>query len=985
MNANFNRTSGIVLFLLVFWLPCLAGAAGQPEDPGLLSGIRQLTFVGRRAGEGYFSPDGRSMIFQSERTPGNPFFQIYLMDLGSGETRRLSPGTGRTTCSWLHPGMGKAMFSSTHLDPLALEKQAEVLHNRAEAPEGRHNWVYDEHYDIFEVDLETGALVNLTRARGYDAEGSYSPSGDAILFASNRHAYSETLSAADRELFERDPGAMLDLYIMKSDGTDVRRLTRSRGQDGGPFFSADGTKLVWRRFEVDAPKAEIFTMNRDGTGERRITRLGAMSWAPFFHPSGAYIIFATNRHGFDNFELYIVDAEGKHEPVRATVLPGFDGLPAFTPDGRHLAWTSNRTPNRKGQIFMADWDHDRALGLLGLADKTTAGKPPHAAALPALPRRLDPAIRAEDFHRHVRRLADPALGGRLTGTPGARKATAYVAGVFEQIGLAPAGENGTYFQEFSFVSGVEPGPDNRLILHGCADGPAPVFDRDWRPLAHAATKKVARAPVAFAGYGIVAPADGEHPAYDAYGELEVEGKWVIVFRYLPEDVSQQRRLHLSRFSSLREKTRVARERGAVGLVVVSGPRSGVRRELVPLVLDGPPGGSIAAVTVTDALAARLLAPGGRMIEKLQAACDKPEPPAGFALDGVELGARIDLVTQKGTGRNVLGLLPAAGVGSPGQVIMVGAHVDHIGRGEGLNSLARRNEQGEVHPGADDNASGVAGMLEIAAWLAHREATGELRPQRGVLFAAWSGEELGLLGSGHFVKGMAQSATGPDPGLHPRIGAYLNMDMIGRLRGELVLYGLGSSPAWAGLIERHNAPLALPVVVQEDSFLPTDATSFALQKVPVLSAFTGLHDAYNTPRDTADSLDYPGASRVAKLLGRIAADLAARDKVPEYRPPKKKPPRSMQGHGGRVYLGTVPDFSDTDVTGVRLSGARPGGPAAEAGIRAGDVIVEVAGHEIENLYDYAHALRALKVGEPASIVIEREGERLELEVTPGSRE
>ena len=270
----------------------------------LVRRVRQLTFEGRRAGESYFSADGRQMIFQSEREPGNPFFQIYLMNLESGDTQRISPGTGKTTCAWIHPQGDRVLFASTQEDPDAKLEQQQELEQRASGKERRYAWDYDLFYDIYEYDLAGRTYRPLTREKGYDAEGSWSPDGSLIAFASNRSAYEQQLTAEQQKAFELDPAWANEIYLMNADGSNVRRLTTTPGYDGGPFFSPDGKRICWRRFAENGATAEVMTMNIDGSDQRQLTKLGAMSWAPYFHPSGRYLIFTTNRHGFANFELY---------------------------------------------------------------------------------------------------------------------------------------------------------------------------------------------------------------------------------------------------------------------------------------------------------------------------------------------------------------------------------------------------------------------------------------------------------------------------------------------------------------------------------------------------------------------------------------------------------------------------------------------------------------------------------------------------------
>ena len=358
------RRSTVLLVLVATLASPLAQA--PPSERDFLSRIRRLTIEGRRAGEGYWSKDGRQLVFQSEREPGNPFYQIYLMDMESGTVTRVSPGSGKTTCAFINPETGDVLFASTHHDPRSKQLQDEELKFRASGQERRYAWDYDPEMELYVRNTKTGSYRRLTNRRGYDAEASYSPDGQWIVFSSTRDAYDRSLSAAERKQLETDPSYFGEIYIMRADadGSSPKRLTTVAGYDGGPFFSPDGKRIVWRRFDEAGLIADIWTMNLDGTDQRQITRFGAMSWAPYIHPSGEYIIFASNKLGFENFELFMVDIAGRKEPVRVTHTDGFDGLPVPSPDGRQLSWTSNRGGGREGQIYLAAWNHDAALAAL---------------------------------------------------------------------------------------------------------------------------------------------------------------------------------------------------------------------------------------------------------------------------------------------------------------------------------------------------------------------------------------------------------------------------------------------------------------------------------------------------------------------------------------------------------------------------------------------------------------------------------------------
>jgi len=964
-----------VLFVasVLFVLPAFA-----QTEADFITNPRQLTFEGRRAGEGYFNADGTKMIFQSEREEGNPFYQIYLMDLETGDQERISPGMGKTTCAWIHPDGKRVLFASTHTDANSKKLQEAEYDERKTSKVRKYSWDYDEHYEIWEYTLADKKLKNLTNTRGYDAEGGWSPDGKKMVFASNRQAYVTKLSKEDEERLKIDKQYFMEIYTADADGSNVKRLTEVPGYDGGPFFSANGKRICWRRFTPKGDVAEVWTMNADGSDQRPITKLGAMSWAPYFHPSGEYLIFTTNLNGFANFELYLADTAGKHAPVRVTTTDGFDGLPVFSPDGKKLSWTSGRASGGQSQIFIADWDHDHARVALGISQTVNAVTPVNSVKTTPTSAEITEA----DLKSHITYLSSDELGGRLTGTEGEKLATQYFADVAKQIGLAPFGDDSTYFDNFDFTAGVALGEGNKLTF----GDQSLTVDQDWKPLSFSQNGEVKTAKVVFAGYGIETPESASIETYSSYAHLDVKDKWVLVFRYLPEGITQERRNELSRYSSLRYKALTARQKGARGLIVVSGPNSKVVQQLAPMTFDASLASSgIAAISVTDALGDKLLAGTGKKLKELQDKLDTGDLMGGIDCKGT-LAANIVIQQEKKKGRNVLAVLPYGEKPDPHVApLIVGAHIDHLGSSGGSNSRAKGDEVNKIHHGADDNASGVGGVLEIAQWLADLKKQGKLTLKRDIIFAAWSGEELGLLGSNHFVEAYAKMIKGDaNAKLTGMFAACLNMDMIGRFQKALVLQGLGSSSLWAKEIEKRNAPIGLPITTQTDAHLPTDSTAFYLKGIPTLNAFTGSHADYHMPSDTAEKIDYPNAAKITKLMGLIARGIATADAAPDYIA-MEAPKNSGVRTGLRAYLGTIPDYAQGDTKGVKLSGVSPIGPAAKAGVKAGDIIIKLGGKDIANIYDYTYVMGDLKIGTPTTITVQREGKEVVLKITPGSRD
>ena len=581
--------------------------ANAAEESRFLSNIRQLTYDGKRAGEGYFSEDGNALIFQSEREPDNPFYQIYLLDLLTGDTHRVSTGIGKTTCAFFRPGTDEVLYASTHHDAFAKAKQEAELQFRASGQERRYSWDYDEAMDIFSANRDGSNLKQLTDAPGYDAEASYSPDGKHIVFCSLRDAYpKDQLSPKDLKQFEVDPAYFGEIYIMNADGSDQTRLTNAPGYDGGPFFTPDGRHIVWRHFTPDGSQADIYTMRIDGSNVRRLTDFKSMSWAPYFHPSGAYVIFASNKLGFSNFELYLVDGRGRHEPVRVTTTDGFDGLPVFSPDGNRLCWTSNRNSQGVSQLYIAEWNHQAALEavLEAFAAPRVDTAISQGRKVPELS--IHPGLTGISIQHHIEILASDELEGRMTGSKGAELAAKHIAAQFAHLNLKPIGDEASYFQAFEFTAGRRIiAEENRFHLTRQVHGSEQVMEfsveRDFQPLSFS-RNGVVEGEVVFVGYGLTVPGElGE--GYDAYAGLDVKDKIVVALRYVPEGVEPERRQELNRYAGLRYKAMQAREQGAKAFLVVAGPNSPNAGKLIPLDFDSSLADSgIVAASISDTVA-----------------------------------------------------------------------------------------------------------------------------------------------------------------------------------------------------------------------------------------------------------------------------------------------------------------------------------------------------------------------------------------------
>jgi len=577
------------------------------------------------------------------------------------------------------------------------------------------------------------------------------------------------------------------------------------------------------------------------------------------------------------------------------------------------------------------------------------------AASSSLPK-ADP----DRYLNDVKALAAPDMEGRGDGTKGLTRAEHLIENRYKQLHLDPAGVKG-YAQAFSVITGARLKSDNRCVVHSGPSKAELKPGQDFVPFSFSSSGEV-EAPLVFAGYG--ATADEFH--YDDYAGLDVKDKIVVVFRYEPAGFAQKSGNNgLTQHSQLITKAINARNHGAKAIVILNGKLGDGEEDLLTRFgsVSGPENVGIVMAQVRNASAEEWFKAAGKTLNDVQEQINSTTKPNSFAFpDTLHLALKIDIETTRATVDNVLAWLP----GQTDEYVIIGAHYDHLGRGN-FDSLAP-SQIGQIHPGADDNASGTAGVLELARILA---------PQRGqfkrsILFMNFAGEELGLLGSAEWVK---------EP-THPleKAVAMLNMDMIGRIKDEKVyIGGVGTGSTFRPVLEQAQKEESFKIEYSAGGYASSDHTSFVAKKIPVLFFFSGLHSDYHKPSDTADKINAPSAAHLLDLVESVAVQLATADQPPAFQVvAEDKPSGGGGGAGYGPYFGSIPDFGQTE-NGVKFSDVKPNSPAAKAGLKAGDVMIQFGDKPIKNLYDFTDALRRSKVGDVVEVKVLRDGQPMTVSV------
>lgn len=562
----------------------------------------------------------------------------------------------------------------------------------------------------------------------------------------------------------------------------------------------------------------------------------------------------------------------------------------------------------------------------------------------------------------IKTLTEPKMEGRGDGTKGLVRAEHVLQAHYKSLGLEPAGTHG-YLQPFVVTTGAKLKGKNDLIIQNAQAKTELELNQDYVPFSFSSSSR-AVCPLIFAGYGITAPEFD----YDDYAGLDVKDKLVVVLRYEPKGfAAKAHNQGLTRHSQIITKAINARNHGAKAVILLNGQLGEGEEDLLTHFgsVSGPEDVGISIVQVKNASAEPWFQAAGKSLKDAQEQINSSTKPASFAFpDSLQASLTVDIETTHATVNNVLAYLP----GKTDEYVILGAHYDHLGRGT-FDSLAP-SLIGQIHPGADDNASGTAGLLELARMLAPFK--GQL--QRGILFASFAGEELGLLGSAAWVKD-------PTKPLDKAV-AMLNMDMIGRIKDSKVyIGGVGTGSTLQKILDDAHDDSALKFEISQGGYSSSDHTSFVMKRIPVLFFFSGLHSDYHKPSDTWDKINPDSAANLLNIVARVAVELASEPTNPTFVEVVESNPHSATSGGGGgygPYFGSIPDFGQTE-NGVKFSDVKPGSPAAKAGLKAGDVLIQFGSKPIKNLYDFTDALRSSKIGDVVPVTVLRDGKELKVDV------
>lgn len=575
----------------------------------------------------------------------------------------------------------------------------------------------------------------------------------------------------------------------------------------------------------------------------------------------------------------------------------------------------------------------------------------------------NPEITKTEIKTHIEFLASDELQGRFTGSEGCREAADYIADEFDNYGLEPLFD-GKFLQSFPFISGLELGNKNSLSLEINGNKLSLELEQNFITAPFSGTKKV-EGQIVFTGYGISAPKLN----YDDYAGIDVKDKIVLVMRYNPEYDNPHSKF--DEYSTFRQKATVARDKGAKGIIFVNGhfPKDDDDK-LIEFRYDrGSLLKDISAIHIKREYVDQLFKSKGLDFSEYQKSISETKTPMSFEFEKskiLNLETEVNEIEKQSW--NVAGYLEGSDPKLKNEYVVIGGHFDHLGYGE-TGSLYRGSDK-QIHNGADDNASGTTGVLELA----EKFSSMKNNLKRSMIFVTFSGEELGLLGSNYFVNSSVIPAN--------QMISMINLDMIGRLDEEkkLVVHGTGTSTIWKDLLNNKNS-YDLKLTFNDEGFGPSDHSSFYGKQIPVLFFFTGTHTDYHRPSDDAEKINYDGQENVVRFVYDVASNITNNDSKPEYVNVPRKESENMGGW--KVYVGTIPDYS-TNVEGFKLSGVSEGGPAQKGGLKGGDIMIKFGDKKITNIYDYVYALKEFVPGDKVDVVVLRDGKEMTFHLILGAR-
>lgn len=576
-----------------------------------------------------------------------------------------------------------------------------------------------------------------------------------------------------------------------------------------------------------------------------------------------------------------------------------------------------------------------------------------------------PEITKEELKEHLMYLADSSLAGRFPGTDGDRLAQDYIINEFKKSGLTPAGTNGSYIQEFEMATQMVLGQNNSASVSTGDMTYDLVVKENYTPLGLTGNG-TASGKLVFAGYGIDAPEQNYDDFKDTLGNnLDIKGKILVMMRFGPDHLNPHGN-QFEKYEDTRYKTLIPRDEGAAGIIIVNGPEYDENDRLMRLRYDNVMGNQgIPVINVKRDIMDAVFKANGYDLKELQKRINEQNQPYSFELAKGSATFETNVTPSLAKTGNILGFIEGNDPVLKNEVIVVGAHYDHVGYGL-YGSLASTKEE-LIHYGADDNASGTTAVMEIAEKLAANRK--DLK--RSVLLMLFGAEEAGLIGSAYFTNSPMFS--------NYNIVAMLNMDMIGRYKDKLTIYGIGTSPVWETMLTNiNNNTYKLNIGFLPDGFGPSDHSSFYAKKIPVLHFFTGTHEDYHRPSDTYDKINYDAQESVARMVYDTALELINADSKPQFTEVKQEQNQQQTTGQMRVTVGTIPDYGYSG-EGLKITGVRGGSPGEKAGLKAGDIIIKFGDTSIKNIYDYTNVLGKYNPDDEVDVIVKRGNDEITMKI------